>query len=101
MFRTIIAGIFAATIAMALPQTVEAGHRGRVVSRRTVNSYQRDVRQFQRQSSRSFNQINRGFSRSIRQAPRVRGFAPRGRGFAPRSSGIYLGGSRGGVFLRF
>ncbi len=93
MIRKLLGIVIAAIIAVSVPQSVEAGHRRFArVSPRTINSFQRDVRQFQRQRTRTFNQIDRNFNRSIRRAP-VR--------FAPRSSGLYLGGSRGGFYIRF
>ena len=83
----------AAIFTISVPQSVDAGHRGSVrISPRTINSFQRDVRQFQRQAPRSLNQFDRSFNRGFRGAP-VR--------FAPRSSGVFLGGQRGGVYLRF
>lgn len=106
MIGKVFAGIFAAAILIGTPQSADAGHRGFArVPNRVINSYQRDVRQFQRQTTRSFNQFDRQtsrsfnqFDRNFRRAAPVR-FAPVG--FAPRSNAVFLGGSRGGIFLRF
>lgn len=92
--KTLLGGMLAMTMAFAAPSSVEAGHARLVrLSPRTINSYQRDVRQFQRQSSRSFNQFDRSVRRTFHSPAPVR--------YAPRSSGVYLGGQRGGVFIRF
>ncbi len=92
MLPKLLSGMIAVAFVLSLPQSVDAGYR-RVVSQRTINSYQRDVRQFQRTSGRSFNQFSRGFSRGYRSAAPIR--------YAPRSSGIYFGSPRSGVYLRF
>ncbi len=94
MFKALLGGLIATAMIFAIPQSADASHRRIVrVSPRVINSYQRDVRQFQRQTTRSFNQLDRNLNRTFRGPSPVR--------FAPRSSGIYLGGARGGVFIRF
>ena len=94
MSKTVLGGMLAMAMAFAAPSLAEAGHaRFLRPSTRTINSYHRDARQFQRQSTRSFNQFDRNVRRTFYGPAPVR--------FAPRSSGIYLGGQRGGVFIRF
>ncbi|MFY9256880.1 MAG: hypothetical protein WAO83_25735 [Fuerstiella sp.] len=94
MSKTVLGGMLAMAIAFAAPSSAEAGHARFVrPSPRTINSYHRDVRQFQRQSTRSFNQFDRNVRRTFYGPAPVR--------YAPRSSGLYLGGQRGGVFIRF
>lgn len=99
MRTKILAAILTLGFLAAIPATSEAGpvRFGRT-TRRVVNNYRRDVRQVQRQTTRSFNQLDRAY----RRTPVYRGSSRLyNRGFGYPSSGLYLGGSRGGVFIRF
>lgn len=101
MRTKLLALVLACGFFAAVPTTADAGLRIARTSRRIVNNYRRDVRQIQRQRTRTINQLDRVYRRN---AP-VRYGAPSrvyGRSnFGYPSSGLYLGGSRGGVFIRF
>lgn len=92
MFKKLCCGLAVALLAASIPQTADAGGR-RFVSRRTVNSFQRDVRQFQRQRTRTFNQFDRNLNRSFRGSSSIR--------YAPRSNSLFIGSRRGGIYFGF